>query len=346
VFKNKIVHIIILDKFIPPFIDFINKHFDANEHLFVILGKPRYKYGLTKEYPVMWIDKPLKFIPFLKELNQSKKIIIHGLWSEIFNIILLLQPWLFKKCYWIIWGGDLYSLRENASPQEKLRNYIKKSVTSKLKGVICYHNSEFEVAKKLANVNGEFLESFFYPSNLYKDIDVDLKPKSEFTIIQVGNSADPSNEHVAVFEKLKKFKDENIKLVVPLSYGDEDYTKEVVQVGYDIFGDKFYPLLEFMDFKKYLKLLSEIDIAIFNHDRQQAMGNITTLLGLGKKVYLRKDVITWNYLTEVGVKVFDVESINLNLISGLEKQNNIHTIKKYFSLENLVLQWKKIIEDS
>ena len=37
----------------------------------------------------------------------------------------------------------------------------------------------------------------------------------------------------------------------------------------------------------YLKILGKIDIAIFNHERQQAVGNITSLLGLGKKVYIK-----------------------------------------------------------
>lgn len=41
-----------------------------------------------------------------------------------------------------------------------------------------------------------------------------------------------------------------------------------------------------MPFEEYLGLLAKIDIAILNHKRQQAMGNITTLLGLGKKYIL------------------------------------------------------------
>jgi len=34
-----------------------------------------------------------------------------------------------------------------------------------------------------------------------------------------------------------------------------------------------------MPLDEYLNLLAKIDIAIFNHKRKQAMGNITTLLG-------------------------------------------------------------------
>lgn len=43
------------------------------------------------------------------------------------------------------------------------------------------------------------------------------------------------------------------------------------------------PIVDFMDFNEYINFLSTIDIAIFNHKRQQGMGNIITLLGMGKK---------------------------------------------------------------
>jgi len=46
-----------------------------------------------------------------------------------------------------------------------------------------------------------------------------------------------------------------------------------------IFREKFKPLVDFIPFDEYLNLLAKVDIAIFNHKRQQTMGNITTLLG-------------------------------------------------------------------
>ncbi|WP_083234102.1 TDP-N-acetylfucosamine:lipid II N-acetylfucosaminyltransferase [Candidatus Marithrix sp. Canyon 246] len=75
-------------------------------------------------------------------------------------------------------------------------------------------------------------------------------------------------------------------MFVPLSYGDPKgvYIKEVISTGTKIFGDKFIPMTEFMDFDKYLNFLGSINITIFNHNRQQAMGNTITLLGFGKKV--------------------------------------------------------------
>ena len=38
-----------------------------------------------------------------------------------------------------------------------------------------------------------------------------------------------------------------------------------------------------MNNKDYIQFLNQIDIAVFNHNRQQAMGTIRSLLGMGKK---------------------------------------------------------------
>jgi len=110
-----------------------------------------------------------------------------------------------------------------------------------------------------------------------------------------------------------------------------------------MFGDKFILLLNFMPFEKYIELLGQIDIAVFAHKRQQAMGNTITLLGLGKKVYMRSDVTPWKLFLELGVKIFDVENINFSQISPHEVELNNKIISKYFSTFRLTKQWSQII---
>lgn len=53
--------------------------------------------------------------------------------------------------------------------------------------------------------------------------------------------------------------------------------RKVIIKGKELFGEKFIPLTEFMTFEKYLEFLGSIDIAIFAHKRQQAMGNTITI---------------------------------------------------------------------
>jgi len=99
-----------------------------------------------------------------------------------------------------------------------------------------------------------------------------------------------------------------------------------------------------MPFEKYLEFLGEIDIAIFAHKRQQAMGNTITLLGLGKKVYMRSNITPWQLFKDIDVKVFDVDDIKINLIDEQTQKENQEKIKEYFSKENYLNQLKNLFE--
>jgi dTDP-N-acetylfucosamine:lipid II N-acetylfucosaminyltransferase len=114
---SKIVHIMHNDKFIKPFIDFIEKSYDNNEHLFIFLYN-----GDENNFPIPKSDniintnnlycgkkKLWKLSNFLTPiLRQSDKIILHSLFLiELIDYLYLHQRFL-KKCYWVMWGGDLY----------------------------------------------------------------------------------------------------------------------------------------------------------------------------------------------------------------------------------------------
>ncbi len=243
-----------------------------------------------------------------------------------------------------MWGGDLYS---HVLSKKTVRNifsrYRKKIVIEHMGGLITHIKGDYELAQKWYGAKGQWHECFMYPSNLYREYNIE--PKEHETInIQVGNSADPTNNHLEVFEKLEKYKDEDIKIIVPLSYGNEVYAKEVIKQGRKIFGEKFEPLTEFMPFDQYLDLLTEIDIAIFNHNRQQAMGNTTTLLGLGKKVYIRSSVTPWETFEDIGIKVFDVANVTIDLLDEDTKRENKKRVKEYFSEANYLRQLNKLFE--
>ena len=117
--------------------------------------------------------------------------------------------------------------------------------------------------------------------------------------------------------------------------------------GKELFGKKFIPLTEFMPFEKYLEFLGSIDIAIFLHKRQQAMGNIITLIGLGKKVYLRDDISTWNSLNEINLKVFSFNNsdFSLELLRKEEIIENNLIVNRNYSESKLIEQWQKIFNN-
>jgi hypothetical protein len=329
-----------LDKFIPPFIDFVGKNFGYHEHKFIVIGKKRFDFGLNNNHPVIWIDSKLKWFELLNYMYKSDKIIIHGLWSERFVQLLFLQPWLLKKSYWVMWGGDFY-FPEN-------QNWIKKQVIKNMGHLVTYIKGDYEYVKKHYRAKGIYHECLMYLSNIFDEKQYSeaykIDKKNELWIL-VGNSATDTNRHEYIFDKLKSFKDKDIKLFVPLSYGDNKYKEKIIKIGKEIFKEKFYPIVDFLSYNDYLKLLYNIDIAIFAHNRQQAMGNTIQLLGLGKKVYLNRNTTQWQLFEDLGVKVFDVEKkISLDYIDYDIKEKNIEIIRNYFSIENLKKQLEKIFK--
>jgi dTDP-N-acetylfucosamine:lipid II N-acetylfucosaminyltransferase len=99
-----------------------------------------------------------------------------------------------------------------------------------------------------------------------------------------------------------------------------------------------------MPLKKYLELLGKIDIAVFSHIRQQAMEKTTTLLGLGKKIYMRSDVTSWGFYAKLGVRIFDISNLDLLLINTHEATRNRRIISGYFSENKLKLKLKEIFK--
>ena len=77
----------------------------------------------------------------------------------------------------------------------------------------------------------------------------------------------------------------------------------------EIFGDKFVPLSDFVPRDEYVKRLNECDVGVFYNNRQQGMGNISILLGLGKKVYLREGTSMWNSYCHKGYVIFSTSQI-------------------------------------
>ena len=340
------------DKFTESFIIFIETNFDKHEHLFLIVNiLPESQYPISMRENIIFLDgslcKSKNFFKFSRCLipyfNHASIIIFHGIFTKSIINFLFLNPIFLKKSLWVIWGGDLYydNKYNSLNPIENFYIFRKKNIISKLHGLITYVKGDYELARKWYGAEGKYYECFMYPSNLYKEYSIQLKTHDTINI-QVGNSAFLNNNHIEVFEKLYKFKDENIRIYVPLSYGSSKYAQQVISAGQAMFGDKLIGMTDFMAFNEYLDFLSDIDIAIFNHERQQAMGNKITLLGLGKKVYMRSDITPWETFSAQGIKVFDIENIELFQLDKNIRQQNMIRVKEYFSKDNFVKQLETV----
>lgn len=353
--RKKTLHLAYLDKFIPGFIEIVRQHFAGEPHTVITFGD-------IKNYP--YVESPTIFnFPTLKSvwnilqligaMHKNDKIILHGLFSSHLVLLLCFMPWLHKKCDWVIWGGDLYYhklAKKNA--RYHVLEIFRKFLISRLGGFITYVDGDYHNARQWYHASGILHECIMYKSNVYcgaalteDDLTQELASDSIKVNILVGNSADPTNNHQQVFEQLIQLDVQNRvgKIYCPLSYGNPVYAARIKQLGEATFGDKFYPLMDFMPLAQYNEILDKVDIAIFAHNRQQAMGNTINLLGRGKTVFMRADTSSYALLTKLGIKVFSLDDLTLDAQPNDVAIANNQRVRNYFSEENLVKQLKSIL---
>jgi len=215
---------------------------------------------------------------------------------------------------------------------------FRKFIIKRIGYLITYIPGDVDLARKWYGAKGKHIECIMYLSNVFTELPIKGKTSVLQTIL-VGNSAAPSNNHEFIFRKLAEQDLEGWRIVVPLSYGNKAHADKIIKLGNELFGDRFEPLTDFLPYDDYLQLLSEVDIAVFAHDRQQAMGNTITLLGMGKTVYMKPDVTSANFLRSLGVCLFDINDFSLNMIIDSEREKNIKQITNFFTLENLLKQF-------
>lgn len=257
-------------------------------------------------------------IQMLYWLYHSDYIIVHGLFNKTVIFLLVFQPWLLKKCNWVIWGADIYSHnKEKKSFIEKLIECSKCFMGPKFGYVSVLADADWEYAQMWYGVRGvHFKISYPVPAsneNLTQMIIQEKDSNKNFINIQIGNSATETNQHYEALDLLAKFKDEKIKIYLPLNYGNTDYVaygKSVIEYARSIFGDKVIPITERMEGSEYLRFLNIIDVGIFNNNRQQAMGNISQATLCGAKVYIREDTSMWEHFRKLGYTLYRIEDIN------------------------------------
>jgi len=343
-----VLHLMSAGKFTGPFSDLLEKNFDDfPRHVFLILGDDP-QFPTKKRSNIVFISNsgPLgQYFSITKYAKKAEKVILHGLFGKHLPLLLLPMPWVLHKCYWVIWGGDLYfhKLRKKTFRSDVLEA-LRTVVIKRIGHLVTYIEGDADLARKWYGNSGKYHECLMYPSNTYREYRIPPKVGKTINIL-IGNSADPTNRHFEIFEMLERYRDDDIQIFAPLSYGDKAYALRVAEEGKRLFGDKFTPFLEFMPFDEYLSFLGQIDIAMFNHRRQQAMGNIITLLGLGKKVFIRSDITPWKMFEEKGVKVYDINNIDLMPLGDDLKKLNHGIVSEHFSESILCNQLENIFKE-
>jgi len=377
--KKLIVHLMgINNSFDQSLINFIQKNDtlkESKKHVFII-------NSLKNVLKVQ--NKKQSFFNHLKLINYYLKkadiILMHGFFL-VFKSLKLLIVSLFmayflkkskktQKILWVIWGGDIYNdFLENSIRKTKLQKiirkvtraiglYLKRNFVKKLSGVVVLVPGDYKIFKKIYKID---LKRYhvFYPNPINYDIlDKEKNTKEKYFflneddyVLLLGNSASETNNHIEVIDFFSSLVGESkkLKIICPLSYGNLNYARKIINYGQSKLKDSFLPLVDFLNPEEYARILNSIRVAVFNHSRQQALGNILALLYLEKKVYIRKNVSTYVWLKKLNITIFDTENLlkeksitNIFNIRHETLSKNREIIKRYFSEENCTQLWENV----
>lgn len=180
---------------------------------------------------------------------------------------------------------------------------------------------EYRSQLQLLKFKKPFFYFWYYP--LEKIVDINQPIVLDKNTIMIGHSGFPSGNHLDVIKKIEKYKLSDSNILIPFSYGDQSYMKEVKPQLISFRSDITF-LEDFMSLESYNKLLNHVKIAILNNRRQQAVGNIIALLYFGAKVFLSEENTFYRFLKSKKILVFNYE-----------KELNNNTIQKGLTLEEI-----------
>lgn len=274
----------------------------------------------------------------VRRTRECDSIFLHGI-NEL-NSTLFVASGEKRKSVGILWGAELYNdenfpdkvllgdltSRIKLPEPSKSKNDIVKSVLRKMlfqdinlnKDVVRQaasglnyfsvpYREEFDyfADRKIISQKCKFIPFTYYPLEFILKGNENIKINGNN--ILVGNSANYTNNHLEVFRILGRLGIEDRKIIVPLSYGDLQYGEYIYSEGLRLLKGNFMPLRTFIPLDVYTRTLQSCGIAIMNHYRQQAVGNILMMIWLGSKVYLSPLSTLYTYLKRIGIKVFSIE---------------------------------------
>jgi len=272
------------------------------------------------------------------------------------------------KIIWLSWGSDIYMLPKFRNKLYKKKtqrllnrinskifnvdiDYIFRIVLGKYKKQIkAYNRIDYcapVIKQDLELLNREYNLKIKSANFSYGDLNYYLGEDTNRLIngnnILIGNSADFSNNHVEAFELIKDVELNNSKIIVPLSYGgNKKYSEEIQKIGRKLLSNNLSPLTNLIPLDDYRELLFSCSVAIMNHTRQQALGNIIMLLWMGVKIFFDESNPVYLHFLNNNILVYKTTEIIVERDSFLKPMNKEDVINNRKGL--LMLYSKESVE--
>ncbi|MGC6429616.1 MAG: TDP-N-acetylfucosamine:lipid II N-acetylfucosaminyltransferase [Jejuia sp.] len=377
---ENILHIFNDDKFVDRSILLFENIYPEKSIYYVIVRNQDMTFQYVNSSKVIPIsltnESSCKELAQVINRSKSKIIFLHALNEIKQKLIGFVDETIVKV--WFVWGYDLYNewkpLERKIYEKETLA-YLDKGLSrkEKLVNLLFYKYYLYKVYKKsLRTFNSQYFKAvqkmdvvvpvlplemqyvqklnknLIYAPFTYGYLEDILKHTMNENVmdsknILVGNSGNPSNNHIDAFKVLSKLNLENRKVIVPLSYGgSKKYIDFVIEKGRDLLGDNFQEVLNFMSLDDFNRLILSCGHVVFNHIRQQAVSNILTMGYAGAKFYFNEKSVGYKYYKSLGFNLNGLNELdNVALNSNLSAQEYIENrkiLEELYSFESVKLK--------
>lgn len=344
------------------YIRFINEHFDASAHAFLLVSQGASE-TLEKAIPesIRRYDNITLFdyddrrdrTSLFSRIDRGRLTLCHSLYFPVRLLVqMMLKPYRMRRLVWVSWGRDMTSW---SAPKGSLRRRIGYYFRCRVPYFVAIFEPDLATFQQNYRSGAcTFLAG--YPVTIYsglenlKEVVPSLPHKIEQDLpvnVMIGHSSTDELRHLDVIRDLAHLKDHNLRFYFPLTYGDSAYGDNVSGVATDVFGKKAICMRDSMPLEDYLNFLASVDIAIFNTERQIALGNIHPLLYMGKTIYLPHESVLSKHYRSHGVPIVDYESIATSTYDTFVKSGDVSKSRAYvetyeLDMDRFVSSWSDV----
>lgn len=376
IFSKYNVHLMLDSIYSKTFIDNVNKENDGKRNLFFILSNSlklnqSADVDVYNNVEVVDVKDYSIYSKLYTYIYGCNKLFIHFLSDDVCDILDKFNIYdMHCEKNWILWGADLYNYIDFNIYEEKTFEFIKdkdyfintqkyrndsdklnirRKVIKNIDNILISNKADYDFVIKNFDTLAKRMD-FAYSLNIDFDLFEGISRnkvsnlKDEYkveTLFFLGNSATWENNHIDIFYKLKDIQLENFGLILPLSYGNENYAKDLITEAKRIIGDKIIVLDEFLTTTKYYEIMNQADIVIMNHIRQQGVGNTLGAIYLGKQVYMNEKSNIYSILIERNIDVKRIEDLKYESLFMNDNKNNEENREKIRNIYNV--DYKEIL---
>lgn len=353
----------IKEKFTDEVVEYYDSFFNNGEHV-IGYTNPQSFVNHDKKYsiPRIVVDKSgnriTDFIRFIRYFTEYDYIAIHSIMAvqDCSSLLFLLPSMYMKKIVWIEWGADLYDDRKG------IKAWIRNRFKSRVGNFVAIFPPDVDEYKQrfpksraalyYAHYAGRKTADKEYETNYPISKLKEHRKQRNTVVVQIGHNQNEMLNHHKALKILERFKHEDLRVFLPLSYGgSEEYAENVQREAERLFPGKTKVLRSFVPEDEYFDMLQDVDIAIFYTYRQAGLNNIYHLLWRKVKVYLPEKSTMYAYFISRGAPVCSIESILddsfEDFISEPVVNNTIEYDKFWDERRNKmwsVEQWKRVFE--